>query len=232
MMIKVLLSGVTLLSVSLVSEAGMFSDKMASAGSGGGPMSLLMSFMPPECKKEVNEIAKEADGVYDWIVKKKCAECPNGVQASPLMLKEAIAKKAIDSYIDWLAGEGMDIDKVCTAKFRRAEMWPFYDKLKPKCVMDTNEFTKIQNLCKATDKEFPKTSACVKGEAMEVFKKRATPPPMDCVSKALKKCNSKDLGKWKKHFLVEMKGDPNVHKGVNLWVIANDFFKNKCTGKP
>jgi hypothetical protein len=231
-MMKLNLACVVLLSIATLSEAGMFSDKMASAGSGGGPMSLLMSFMPPECKKEVNDIAKEADGIYDWLVKKKCAECPNGVQANALLLKEAIAKKAIDSYIDWLAQNDLDLDKVCPAKFRRAEIWPMYDKLKPKCVMNTNELTKIQNLCKATDKDFPKTGDCVKAEAMEIFKKRATPPPMDCVSKALKKCTTKDLGKWKKHFLVEMKGDPNVHKGVNLWVIVNDFFKNKCTGKP
>lgn len=214
------------------SEAGMFQDKMKSAGTSGNPMtSMLMAMIPPECKKQVEDISKEADKIYDWLVKQKCAECPQGVKASAVLLKEEIIKKCLDSYMDYLAGEDFDIDKLCPAKFRRAEIWKFYGEWREPCGVTPNEVLPHPNLCKATDKDFPKTSDCIKEKGTAVFKARATPPPMDCVNKALKKCNEKDLGKWKKHFLVDMKGDPNVHKGLNAWVLTNDFFKTKCTGK-
>lgn len=194
-------------------------------------MGLMATFMPPECKKEVNEISKQADEIYNWIVKKKCAECPNGVQANALMLREMIFRKCIDAYLDWLAQDDMDIDKICPAKFRRQELWQTYDQVKPQCVERTGEFAQHPNLCTAGDHDFDKTSECVKAEAMKIFKERATPPPMDCVSKAMKKCNSKDMGEWKQHFFVDMKGDPKMHEGNNMWVITNDFFKNGCSGK-
>ena len=230
MMIRLLFAGLALLCLSCVTEAGIFSDK-AAAGKTSPQAAMIMSLMPPECKKQVDDIVKQADEIYEWIVKKKCAECPDGVKADPLMLKEEIIKKCIDSYIDWLASKGMDVDTICQEKFRRGDIWSMYDKYKPICVMDPGEFKGHPNLCEAKEEDFPNTSACAKAEGEKVFKEKGTPPPMGCVSKALAKCNDKDLGSWKDHFLTEMKGDPKVHEGFNAWVIGNDFFKNGCTGK-
>lgn len=201
---------------------------------GGNPMTaMVMSFMPPECKKEVQAIQEEATKTYHWLKDKKCAECKDkgGVKGSSVMLMEEAAKIATNAYIDWLATKDLDIDKICPQKFRRKEIWEFYGKWKPPCIMDTKEFTQIQDLCKSTEKDFPKTQKCVEDKGTAVFKERATPPPMDCVSKALKKCNKKDLGEYKDHFMVKMRADPNVHKGKNAWVMTNSYFKNGCTGK-
>ena len=202
-------------------------------GNNNPMVAMVMSFMPPECKKEVKAIQAEAEKTYHWIKDKKCAECKDkgGVKGNTLLLKEEAAKIALNAYIDWLATKDLDIDKICPAKFRRKEIWEFYGKWRAPCVMNTEEFTKIEDLCKAGEKDFPKTQKCVTDKGTAVFKERATPPPMDCVSKALKKCNHKDLGEYTDHFMVKMRNDPNVHKGKNMWVIGNEYFKTGCTGK-
>ena len=89
----------------------------------------------------------------------------------------------------------------------------------------------VQNLCEAKEEDFPKTSQCFKDEGTKIFNEKAVPPPMDCVSRALSKCNKRNLGHWKEHFMMDMMADPNVHKDLNAFVIGNDFFKNGCTGQ-
>lgn len=216
-----------LLTVLPAAVYGIFSKGAANSGA----MAMIAPFLPPGCKAEIDAWMKESDKVYDWLKNQKCQECPGGVKFNALILKEEIAKKAIDAYLNYLAGEGFDIDKICMQKFRRKELWPLYNQFRDQCIKSTGEVPKHPDLCKAGDNDFPKTSKCVKDKANKIFKQKATPPPMDCLQKGLAKCTKAHMGKWRKHFFVDMKKDPNIHKGLNLWVIGSKFFATKCTGK-
>jgi len=197
---------------------------------GGGAGAAMMALMPPECKKEVAIVQKKADDTYKYVKNKKCAECPDGVKASSAYLLRTITLKAMNSYLDWLAKDDMDIDKICSEKFRRAELIPLIEKIEKECVTP-NEFPPHQNLCQSRKEDFPKTNDCIQAKADEIMKKKGSPPPMQCVNRALKKCNSKDMGKWDKHFMDDMRKNCNVHKGVNGWCIGESFFKKGCTGE-
>ena len=210
-------------------EGGPFSDAGSQAANNPAA-SMIMNMMPPECKKEVNIVVKKADDTYNNLKNKKCAECPDGVKASSTMLLKTITLKAVNSYLDWLAKEDMDVDKICSEKVRRAELMPAIDYYEKKCVTPY-EFPGHQDLCKARKEDFPKTGDCFSEEGTKIMNERGSPPPMRCVNRALKKCNTKDMGKWDKHFMDDMKKNPNVHKGKNAWTIENSFFKKGCTGE-
>jgi len=192
---------------------------------------MIAPFLPPECKTEIDAWMKEGDKVYYWLKEIKCKECPDGVTFNAVILKEEIAKKAIDAYLDYLAKEGFDIDKICMHKFRRKEVWPLYDQFRAQCIISQGELPNHPDLCKAKDGDFPKTSKCIKDKATKLFQEKAMPPPMDCLQKGLSKCTKAHMGKWRKHFFIDMKKDYNIHKGLNLWVIGSKFFKTKCTGQ-
>ena len=190
----------------------------------------LMSIAPPECRELIDNVKKEATAKYEWIVNKKCAECPDGLKAEPVMLFEKVVKKSINSYLNWLAERNFDVDKVCPGIVSRKEIWDVYEKFKQSCIVDTGEFQGHQNLCTATPDDFPKTGDCIKAEASKYIEAKGAPLE-DCLTKIIKHCTHSDLGAWIKH-IKTMRENKEKFKEMNIFGHHDDFFKRKCRHGP